>query len=131
MKFSLRKGSSHIHVSFNDENYSNSITGEHFEFEHENSVNRIHINIESNLKQRNKLTNSYSDTRELIRKAEHIKLIQINDEQVIRGLSNVRNKYTKNVWELVLHVGDDQSFKYMVKPSCKLGSVFLDVIIGV
>lgn len=128
MKFSLRKGYSNIHFGFNDDDYSNSIAGEHFEIEHENSVNRIHINIESNLKPRNRLTNSYSDTRELIRKAEQIKFVQIDNEQVIRGLLNANNKYTGNIWELVLHVGDEQSFKYIVKPSRKLGSVFLYVI---
>lgn len=128
MKFSLRKGSSHIHVTFKDEDYSNNIIGELFEIEYENSINRIYINIESNLKQKNKLTNSYSDTRELIRKAEHIKFVQIDEEQVIKGLLKAYNKNPKNSWELVLHAGSDKSFKYIVKPFSKLGSVFLDVI---
>lgn len=128
MRFSLRKGSSHIHVTFKDEDYSNKIAGDNFEIECENSVNRIHVNIESNLTQRNKLSNSYSDTLELIRKAEQINFIQIDESQVVDGLIKTGKKYPKNSWELFLHAGNGKSFKYNVKPSLKFGSVFLFVI---
>lgn len=48
MKFSLRKGHSHIHITCQDEFFSNNIIGDNFEIEYENSVNRVHISIESN-----------------------------------------------------------------------------------
>ncbi len=128
MKFSLRKGHSHIHITCQDEFFSNNIIGDNFEIEYENSVNRIHISIESNLKQRNKHSNSYSDTKALIRKAGNIKSVQIDEVQVIKGLLSAHQKHPKNSWELVLHASDDKLFKYIIKPSSSLDSVFLDVI---
>lgn len=83
---------------------------------------------ESNFKQRNKHSNSYNDTQELIRKAEQIKFLQISESQVIKGLLEALKKQQKNSWELVLHAGNDNSFKYIIKPSSRFGGMFLDVV---
>lgn len=54
--------------------------------------------------------------------------VQIDEGQVIKGLLYSHKKHPKNSWELVLHASDDKSFKYFIKPSLRLGSVFLEVI---
>lgn len=128
MKFSLRKGHSHIHIGYKDEDYSNNISGDNFEIEYDSTINRIHINLESNLIQRNKQCNSYYDTQEFIRKSDSLKLVQIDEEQVIKGLAKAHQKHPDNSWELKLHAGINNSFNYSVKPSSNMGSVFLDVI---
>ncbi|MFJ5337975.1 hypothetical protein [Pectobacterium sp. CHL-2024] len=127
MKSSLRQGHAHINVGYNDGDYSNNISGKNFEIEHDSSITRIHIDIESNIKVRNKNNNSYEDTQDLILKSEKVKSVQINEEKVIKNILNYYKKHPNKSWELELHTGQNTSLKYTVKLYSELESLFLVV----
>lgn len=116
-----------IHVTYQDEDYSNNIHADNFQVEYTSQMNRIHISLGPSLNQRNKSSNSLYDANELIRKASKLSLVQIDEDQIIKGLLNALKKYPENSWELQLNSKGMDVFRFKVILSIQMGSIFLDV----
>lgn len=127
MKRSLRKTDAHVSVQYTNGNYSNNLRGTEFELEGKEDCICLSINLESNLRVRNKSVNSYHDVNELARDHALLKWVQIDDEQVIDGLSAASNRSPTARWELTLRLGEKGTFTYPVKPRTVNHSLFLDV----
>lgn len=127
MKRSLRKTDAHISVHYTNGNYSNNLRGTEFELEEPEGCIRLIVNLESNLKVRNKSVNSYHDANELARDHVLLEWVQLDDEQVIDGLIAAGNRSPNARWELTLRLGEKDTFSYSVKPRMVNHSMFLDV----
>lgn len=127
MKRSLRKTTTGISVTYTGGNYSNNLRGTEFELEEAEGRVCLSINLESNLRVRNKSTNSYTDACELARDHSTLKWVQIDEDQVVDGLIAASQRTPNARWELKLRLGEKGTFTYSIKPRKVNGSVFLDV----
>ena len=127
MKHLLRKTTTSVSVTYSNGNYSNNLTGTDFELERSEFQICLSINLVGNLTVRNKAANCYYDACELAADSALLKAVQIDEDQVIDGLS-AANRNTPNAnWQLSLGLGEKGKFDYAVKPEMVNGSLFLNV----
>ncbi len=127
MKHLLRKTATSVSITYSNGNYSNNLTGTDFELERSEFQICLRINMVGNLNVRNKAANCYDDACELAADSALLKSVQIDEDQVINGLSSaIRNTPNAN-WKLSLGLGEKDSVDYSVKPEMVNGSLFLNV----
>jgi hypothetical protein len=127
MKRSLRKTPAGVSVSYSDGNYSNDLTGTDFIVEESEGCICLSIDLSGNLRVRNKESNCYYDVCELAEQHSSLKSVQIDENQVIDGLTTVYRRSPNARRELKLLLGEKGAFKYSVTPTESDGSIFLNV----
>ena len=83
----------------------------------------ISLDLNPNLRSQNKSTNSYVDARELADgQIESLEFVQIDDERIVLGLSDVLEHLSNN-WIVTIELDGTHSFT--ARPKLENGSLFL------
>lgn len=127
MKHTIRKTSSDLHVGYSDGGFSNNLRGENFTSEMNGRTLTLGINLESNLRTRNKSANSYADALEFLEKHDRLNLLQLNEEKVVSAIASAWKRNSANEMRLALSLGNNGSFSYEVKPQKIAGGIQLVV----
>jgi len=128
MKQSLRKSTSGISVTYSNGNYTNNLVGAEFELDESESRICLNINLDGNLRVRNKAVNCYDDACELAECHTILKAVQIDEEQIIKGLIKAHQRNPSAHLELQLRLGEKGTFLYSVEQKRTDIGVILNVI---
>lgn len=127
MKRTLRKTAARVSITYSNGNYSNNLTGTDFSLYESEGRICLSIDLSGNLRVRNKESNCYADARELAEEHSTLEAVQIDERQVIEGLSKANQRTPNPRWELQLLLGEKGTFKYSVKSIMSHGSLFLNI----
>jgi hypothetical protein len=127
MERSLRKSAAGVSVTYSDGNYTNNLTGSDFTVEESQGHIFLRIDLSRNLHVRNKEDYCHYDACELAEQHSKLRSVQIDHDQVIKGLAAASRRVPHASWELELALGEKGTFKYRVQPRESIGSIFLDV----
>lgn len=116
-------------MTYTDGNFSNNLYGTEFELEESEDVLCLSINMDCNLRVRNKDANNYTDACDLAYYYEVLESIQIDDPKVIKGLIAGHSNRPHAHWKLILRLGVKGIFRYAAspKPECSGSSVVFNI----
>lgn len=114
----LRKGSTHLHVEYGHA-HTNSLFGHAVRARAANTVD-LSIDLNPNLRGRNKSTNTYYDARELADGAiDRLTLVQLADEHILGGLERVLQHCNGVPDEWTLLVELEGQHRFRVQPQVR------------
>lgn len=114
-RFPLKKSKVHIHVTWSS-SFSNNLCAENIQYRFVDDF-EICLDLNCNLRKRNKQTNTYIDASELAKGDIHeLELIQFSDRTVAKGIIAVLNASNKDPNKWVLKILLDGEYSFIVKP---------------
>ncbi len=125
----LRRGATGLHLSYG-ETYTNNLFGHNVRVCLQPSL-QVVLDLNPNLHKRNKATNSYIDARELADGAiKRIRLVQITDEYILKGLGRVlrQSRGASREWILIIELEGDHAFRVRPERDATGSSLFLRVV---
>lgn len=126
---SLRKGGTILHVAYG-ETYSNNLYGYEVRLRTEPSLELV-IDLNPNLRTRNKSVNTCVDARELADgDIQRLKLVQLTDDYILKRLRRVlaRARSVRDGWILVLELEGNHAFRVRPRYDAASRSLFLHVV---
>ncbi|MBI5275211.1 MAG: hypothetical protein HY854_02030 [Burkholderiales bacterium] len=128
MKYSLRKTPSHLHLVYKYGEPGGGVIGRNISLAIEGPVLTLDIDLEANLRARNKSSTWYVSAMFLARNPHKLKSVQCPDNLVRSRLIRAWEQVTHPVLKLRLDLGGHGRFVYEVSPhSLFMGGVQLDV----
>jgi hypothetical protein len=128
MKRTLRKGSSHVHVTYRNGGFTNNLWGREFTLEDRDNTLVLGIDMSSNLRVRNKQSNAYLDAAELAEQWNEVEFIQLESDLVLEPLSSYWHRMRNPSIVLSLSLGNHGCARYDVKPEVLGISLQLNVL---
>jgi hypothetical protein len=125
----LRKGATLLHVAYAN-THTNNLTARDVRLYTKPSL-ELHMDLNHNLRARNKQGNSYFDARELADgKIARLELLQIDDSYIIDGLLRALKRTASGPaeWTLTIELEGAHSFKVRPERRSSKHSLFLRVI---
>jgi hypothetical protein len=128
MKFSLRKTPSHLHLAYKYGEPGGGVIGRNLSLAIDGQVLTLDIDLEANLRARNKSSGSYLSAMFLARNPHKLKALQCPDNLVRARLIRAWEQVSQPVLRLRLDLGGHGRFVYEVSPhSLFMGGIQLDV----
>ena len=128
MKYSLRKTPTHLHLVYKYGEAGGGVLGRNMALTIEGNELTLDIDLEANLRARNKSSTWYVSTMFLVRNPHKLKSVQCPDNLVRARLIRAWEQVTNPVLKLRLDVAGHGRFVYEVSPhSLFMGGVQLDV----
>ncbi|WGO99462.1 hypothetical protein QFX18_05225 [Saccharophagus degradans] len=114
MRRSIGKLSSQLYIAYRNESHTNSLHGERFEIiESEKNVVLI-VDLEGNLRVKNKSSHRITEAEELIEDHSYLGSIQISNESIKKEIHKTFEKLPNAKWKLRLLLGSGCSPEYGV-----------------
>ena len=128
MKYSLRKTPSHLHLVYKYGEAGGGVLGRNMALTIDGHMLTLDIDLEANMRARNKSSSWYVSATFLVRNPHKLKSLQCPDNLVRARLIRAWEQVTNPVLQLRLDFGGDGRFVYEVSPhSLFMGGVQLDV----
>ena len=125
----LRKGGTLLHIGYG-ETYTNNLYGHDVRVRTQPSLEFL-LDLNSNLRTRNKSENSYCDARELADgRVEGLKLVQLTDNYIIERLRRVlaHARDVPSEWTLIIELEGRHAFRVRPERDATARSLFLHVV---
>jgi len=126
---SLRKGGTLLYIAYG-KTYTNNLFGHDVRVRTEPSL-EFSLDLNRNLRTRNKSENSYYDARELADgRVEGLKLVQLTDDYIIERLRRVlaHAREVPREWNLIIELEGRHAFRVRPEPDATGRSLFLRVV---
>lgn len=123
---SVRKGSTHLHVSYGH-TFSNNLSGYDTQIRVEPTF-EIRLDLSPNLRTRSKQSNTYLDARDLADgEIARLKLLQVYDDRLLEAIARSMRRLSAppRTWTLTLFLSKEWSF--VVTPELRAHSLLLHV----
>ena len=128
MRYSLRKTPCHLHLAYKYGEAGGGILGRNLVLEVQGQVLTLGIDLEANLRSRNKNAAWYVAASGLLRNRHRLKSLQCPDNLVRTRLIRAWEQVTQPQLRMLLDLGEAGRFLYEVSPhSLFTGGVQLDV----
>lgn len=128
MKYSLRKTPSHLHLAYKYGEAAGGVLGRNLSLEVLNEVLTLEIDLEANLRSRNKNSPWYVAASNLLRHRHKLKSLQCPDNLVRGRLIRAWEQIAQPRLRLLLDLGPEGRYLYEVSPhSLFTGGIQLDV----
>jgi hypothetical protein len=128
MKYSLRKTPSHLHLTYKYGEAGGGVLGRNLSLTIEGNQLTLDVDVEANLRARNKNSPWYVSAMFLARNPHKLKSVQCPDNLVRTRLIRAWEQVTHPVLRLRIDLGGHGRFTYDVSPhSLFMGGVQLDV----
>ncbi len=114
MKHSIRKLSTSIYIEYITGNYTSNLLAKNIEYENNNGLLELFLDLESNFRTNNKATNTYLDAVQLLESHDKLSLLQISHKSVIQVIKN--NKLLFQNLTLTIHIKDNIKRSFQVIP---------------
>jgi hypothetical protein len=129
MRYSLRRTTAHLHLTYGSGEASEALIGRRFTLEVEGSALTLLIDLTPNFQTRNKLASSYLDAAALLRNHDRLRSVQCDDNLVRTRLVRTWEDMHEPSLRMVLDLGPRGHFVYAVRPHLLFtGGVQLDVL---
>ncbi|MEJ7928532.1 hypothetical protein WG922_00970 [Ramlibacter sp. AN1015] len=129
MRYSLRRTTAHLHLTYGGGDASEALIGRRFALEVEGSALTLLIDLTPNFHTRNKTAASYLDATALVRNHDRLKALQCDDNLVRTRLVRTWEEMREPSLRMVLDLGPRGHFVYAVRPHLLFtGGVQLDVL---
>lgn len=113
--FMLRKGGTHIYIKYGL-TFTNNLTATSVQVQTRPHL-RLSLDLNTNLRTKNKLTDSYADARELADGAiAELKLVQISDEGILKRLAHQLMAMDDLPDEWILTIELEGTYDFRVRP---------------
>jgi hypothetical protein len=128
MKYSLRKTPSHLHLVYKYGESGGGVLGRNMVLTCDGNILTLDVDLEANLRARNKSSSWYVSGMFLVRNPHKLKSLQCPDNLVRARLIRAWEQVTNPKLQLRLDLGGHGRFVYDVSPhSLFMGGVQLDV----
>ncbi|TFY99586.1 hypothetical protein [Ramlibacter rhizophilus] len=129
MRYSLRRTTAHLHLTYGGAESGEALIGRRFTLEIEGNALTLLIDLTPNFQTRNKMAASYLDATALVRNHDRLRSLQCDDNLVRTRLVRTWEDMHEPSLKLVLDLGLRGHFVYAVRPHLLFtGGVQLDVL---
>jgi hypothetical protein len=120
----LRKGPASLHIAYAG-TFTNNLSSYNSRVRTEPSV-ELSLDLNPNLRAKNKSTNSYVDAKELADgQIAHLEFLQIDNDGIVQRLGDILNNGSIN-WTVTIELESTHCFS--AQPKLENGSLFLYVV---
>jgi hypothetical protein len=130
MRREIRKAYSEVHITYQNENYTNNLNAENFTIDANPERVIWSMDFSTNQRTRHKDSNSYLDAQQLLEDWGNVKFFQIFEEKLCKEIRDVADNMEPTPWFVEMRFKDGEAHTLPVRLRGHNGMIQMNVNTG-